>query len=159
MLGTSAKWIWLNGSDSWPDTFTATFQTLYYSTCPSVTATLTVSGDNVITAYSNGIVVGSDSSWRSPKSFNMKLKCGVNNLTNVVTNYVKDSPAALIFSVSQNQNKCSYQCGPASSYFDFKTCQCQCISTYACSDKNKEWVGYPVCGCKCTNKVFASCKS
>jgi hypothetical protein len=54
-LGDGAQWIWNNASDSWPNGYNSTFQRLFYADCPQTAAVLTVTADNIFTAYLDGV--------------------------------------------------------------------------------------------------------
>jgi len=62
-LGDGAEWIWLNGSDAWPNGFNATFLAVFKVNCPQVPATLSITADNIFNAYLNGVFVGNGSEW------------------------------------------------------------------------------------------------
>jgi hypothetical protein len=71
--------------------------------CPQAVATLKITADNAFTAYLNGVKVGNGSSWYQIYNFTVAVKCGLNNITVVVINHDQGSPAALIYSLIQNQ--------------------------------------------------------
>ena len=85
-LGNGAKWIWVNGSNQNGDiflavTFKATFQTLFYADCPHQAASLKISADGDLTVYFNGNKVLVGDNWKKVYSADVKLTCGLNNLT------------------------------------------------------------------------------
>jgi hypothetical protein len=57
-LGNGAQWVWVAGSDRWPDQYAATFQALFYVDCPEVGGDLRITADNIFVAYLNGVKVG-----------------------------------------------------------------------------------------------------
>lgn len=71
-------------------------------------------------AYLNGEQVGSGSDWRKVDKFTVSVVCGSNNLTVVATNWHSGSPAALIFKLGQDQDKC-FDC-PSSYNYNKNTC-------------------------------------
>jgi hypothetical protein len=77
------------------------------------------------------------------------LKCGCNNVKIMVYNYYFESPAALIYTLQQD-NECSCQ-NEELTFYNKDTCQCECINEYECKNPLKKWHGYPTCGCKCSN--------
>lgn len=123
-LGNGAQWIWVSGSSSWPHGYSATFQALYYADCPQVSATLRVTADNTFTIYNNGVQIGTGSDWTKVFIFTLKLQCGWNNLTIVAVNWDAGSPAALVFSVIQDQSTC-YACREnPSAFYNREKCTC-----------------------------------
>ena len=81
------------------------------------------------------------------------LKCGCNELTIQVYNYDMSSSAALIYSLRQSKEGC-YECNNLGvTFYNKKTCQCECSSSSDCKDKKMSWFGYPACGCKCTKEL------
>lgn len=153
-LGTGAKWIWNNVADGWPEGYQNTFQAVFYADCPKVQATLTVAADNLYEAFLNGVSVLSGDNWMVPNSKMISLKCGENNLTIVVTNLHPGTPAALIYSITQDQTNC-YGCPSALTSYNSATCSCECVNGNAkscnCQALNPNWVWQPapVCGCSC----------
>jgi hypothetical protein len=53
-IGNGPQWVWLGGSDSRPAGEVATFQALFTADCPNEKATLTITADNLFTAFLNG---------------------------------------------------------------------------------------------------------
>ncbi len=43
---------------NWPQSFTATFQALFYSDCPRATTIIKITADDHFTAYLNGVQIG-----------------------------------------------------------------------------------------------------
>lgn len=89
-LGNGAKWIWVNGSNqnspilaalTFKATFKATFQTLFYADCPHQAASLKISANGISTVYFNGNKVLVGDIWKKLYSADVKLTCGLNNLT------------------------------------------------------------------------------
>lgn len=62
-LGNGAQWVWLGGSDSWPDGFQAIYHSTFYSDCPKEDAILSITADNLFAAYLNGDQIGYGTSW------------------------------------------------------------------------------------------------
>ena len=79
------------------------------------------------------------------------IKCGENTLSVTVKNNLAGSPAALIFSISQDQAGC-YKCLSPFSYYNKEKCKCECTQTCDCSDSYR-FYDYPVCGCKCSSTM------
>lgn len=152
-LGNGAQWIWLNGTSSWPIGFTAKFQALFYVDCPQVGAILKIAADDQFTANLNGATVGTGTNWKEVCTFNVKLKCGWNELNVEVVNTYGYTPAALVFSIEQDQSNC-YDCSRnPSAFYNRNTCQCECSTKCACLSKFQNWFDYPTCGCKCKYPV------
>jgi len=141
----------LNGSDSWANGFTATFQTVFSADCPQGPATLDMSADNVFNAYLNGVFVGNGTSFNTNYNFPITLQCGCNSLVVVAENLDAGSPASLIFSITQNQSSC-YQCNDCQvAVYNRDTCMCQCTNMCSSCDDGKIFKEYPICGCVCQN--------
>ncbi len=151
-VGYNANWIFINGTASWPANAQASFQSLFYSDCPQTVAVLTITADDKFVAYLNNVVVGTGSSWQQTYSFKLNLKCGINNLTVVVTNIYPNTPAGTVFVIYQNQTKC-YDCPNAN--YDRKKCQCVCKSVSLCP-KGQIWWDYPRCRCSCPKAQLCS---
>jgi hypothetical protein len=155
-LGYGSQWIYVNGTDSWSDGYTAVFQTLFNSICPQSSAVLTITADDVFIATLNGHQISSGNDWKTKYQFPINnLECGLNNLTIEVINHFQGTPASLIFAITQTQINC-YQCGPYADY-NFNTCQCECQNLSFNHDIQKYWVDYPTCGFQCINKASANC--
>lgn len=128
-LGAGAKWIFLNGSHSWPNGFTATFLSLFTPTCTSPAAILRVAVDDSLVVYLNGLQIGSGVGLLS---YSVSLACGSqNNLTTVVINGVGGQ--AVIFTITQckssefinslkNCQACPSACATCSSSTTCLTC-------------------------------------
>ena len=155
--GYGPQWAWVKGSSSRPEGEQVTFQALFAADCPQEKATLSITADNLFTAYLNGEPVGSGNVWTNVYKFSVSVICGVNNLTVVATNQHNGSPAARIFKISQNQDKC-YNC-LASAHYNRRSCKCQCdsASCSSCPRTGQKWMDYPSCGCKCINRPFVTC--
>lgn len=155
-LGTGAQWIWNNQADKWPNGYSNTFQALFSVDCYQSPATLKIVADNEFTAYLNGMPtpVLSGSNWLKPDAVDIRLQCGVNNLTVVATNRDNFTPAGLAFSITQFQENC-YNCPSPLSYYDSSSCSCQCVGGCNCREVNPNWVwsGFPNCGCTCPRVV------
>jgi len=82
-----------------------TFQRLFYVDCPQAVATLNITADNLFYAYLNGAYIGTGSNWTISYVFYVNVKCGLNNLTVLVINHDAGSPAALIYTLVQNQQQ------------------------------------------------------
>lgn len=158
-LGTGAQWIWQSGGSSWPHGQTLTFQTQFNIDCNG-RATLSITADNTFSAVLNGGGVpmkGDD--WTRKYAFTLSpLHCGVNTLAITAVNYHDNTPAGLIFSVTQDQSSC-YNCITRLASFNRKTCQCECNEGCDCQRANKDyiWFDYPTCGCSCSRNLI--CKS
>lgn len=123
-LSDGAQWIWNSQNDSWPVGYTNTFQKLFLADCPQTAATLSITADDTFTAYLNGVLVGTGNNWPTIYTFNVSVKCGFNNLTVIAINSVPQTPAALIFSVAQDQSNC-YSCSNSVyTYYNREACQC-----------------------------------
>jgi hypothetical protein len=53
-IGNGPQWVWLGGSDSRPEGEKVNFQALFTADCPNEKATLTITADNLFTAFLNG---------------------------------------------------------------------------------------------------------
>lgn len=150
VLGNGANWIWNNIADGWPDGYTNTFQTLFPANCISTKALLRATADNEFTAYINGVLVLSGNNWKNIYNASIALKCGINNLTIRVVNRHSGTPAALVFSVTQDQTSC-FKCLHPQGYYNSTTCNCSCYGNCNCSALNRAWAwyGYPNCVCAC----------
>jgi len=84
-LGLGAQWIWSGPGVNWADGFTATFESLFYADCQA-DSVLWITADNIFTAFVNGNNVGTGGDWTKKFKFNIKLICGLNNLTVVAVN-------------------------------------------------------------------------
>ena len=123
-LGNGAQWVWLNGSSSWPLGFSASFQSTFYVDCPQISATLRITADDEFKAILNGNTVGTGTSWQKVYIFDVKLECGWNELKVEVKNNYANTPAALIFTIVQDQTKC-FECHRnPSAFYNRKTCSC-----------------------------------
>jgi hypothetical protein len=112
---------------------------------------LTITADNSFTARVNGGSAYTGDDWRKIYTFTIKnIKCGLNKLVVSTVNADRNSPAALIFAITQDQSRC-YQCASPLSYYNRDTCRCECIDRCNCLTANRlyVWQGYPTCGCKC----------
>jgi hypothetical protein len=91
----------------------------------------------------NGVKVGLGNNWQLKFSFELGLKCGLNNLTIAAINKDDGSPASLIFSITQEQKSC-YACREnPSGIYDRKTCGCECSTQYILPPTIQEWIDYP----------------
>ena len=161
-IGYGARWIYKNGSSSWPNGDQASFLSNFYADCQA-NATLVITADNVFSASLNGGAVFTGNWWPTVYKFTLtNLRCGLNTLTVNVTNRDEKSPAALIFAVVQNQSKC-YDCLTPTAFYNRNTCKCQCLDRCNCATASPRyiWAGYPICGCRCrqvlrcaTNRYF-----
>jgi hypothetical protein len=132
-------------------TYTITFQI----DCPQKEVTLQFSSTGSGFVFLNGQPIAS---WILPypyqqvSSLTLKqpnLQCGCNKLTILVYNYYYSSPAALTYSLSQNSAGC-YDCqNTGVTFYNRKTCQCECSAQQQCSNALMEWKQYPACGCGC----------
>lgn len=150
-IGYNAKWIYKNGTGGWPVGDYAVLFTEFYVDCSKVAATLIITADDSFSVSLNGGTPYTGCDWQRIYKFNLDcLKCGVNTLTIKVTNTGKNSPAAVIFAVVQDQTNC-YNCSSPLSYYNKKTCQCECIDHCDCTSINPcyTFFDYPICGCKC----------
>lgn len=75
-LGFGPQWIWLDGPDTYPANFKATFQTIFYSHCPQGDAQLIIRVDDYFTAYLNGRPIMSGSNKASSFKVGIHLLCG-----------------------------------------------------------------------------------
>lgn len=132
-LGTGAKWLWSNlykNGRYVPCGATHTFYSTFKTSCPQKSATLKITADNEFHAYINGgdkdihgkQMVGN--CWNNVYTFEVKLNCGVNSLKVIVKNNHQNSPAAVVFSVIQDQSDCR-NCGNSlGTYYNQDTCKC-----------------------------------
>jgi len=146
-LGNGAQWIWANSSDSWAAGTSETYQTLFFSDCYQEPAILSITAQSTFSAYLNGVLVATGS-YPTISSISISLTCGQNNLTVVATVTAAATPAALIFSITQDQTNCYICNGNPGAYYNHTTCSCQCSSTCSCAAA-QSWVAYPTCGCSC----------
>lgn len=157
-IGDGAQWLWQAGGASWASGQTLVFETQFYAACNG-TATLTITADNNFSVLLNGVgspLIGN--SWTTKYSFFLNpLKCGKNVLTITVVNLDEGSPAALIFSVVQDQSNC-FNCKTPLSFYNRNTCQCECNKGCDCASSNSlyVWNDYPICGCSCGIKAKCS---
>jgi hypothetical protein len=140
---------------------TLTFTAKFYAKSTK-NATLTITADNTFSAKLNGGVAFTGNDWTKKYTFTLcNLVCGENTLVITVINQDAGSPAALIFAVTQDQSKC-FECLSLLSYYNEKTCQCECISgCKSCYQANPLYCykDYPVCGCACSRELSCgSCK-
>lgn len=109
-LCNGAQWIWLQNQDlCWYNPTTVVFQTLFNADCPQNTAVLSLAADDSFIVWFNGVKIGSGTACIRKQQYNLKLRCGSNNLTISVSNNYKTTPGGLIFSVEQDQTNC-YNC-------------------------------------------------
>jgi hypothetical protein len=122
-IGYSAQWLWLAGSDSWPNNYKATFQASFYADCLS-TGTLIITADNIFSASLNGGPAMTGNTWTNSYSFTVdNIQCGLNTLIINVTNLDSNSPAAVIFAIVQEPGSC-YTCRSPLSFYNRDTCKC-----------------------------------
>lgn len=76
-IGYGAKWIYKNGSDSWPEGDRATFFTEFYADCDK-DATLIITADNIFNARVNKCENLTGNDWQKIYKFAIKVKCGIN---------------------------------------------------------------------------------
>ena len=104
------KWIWLKPEKYyWPVGCSAVFETLFYSDCPHIAAKLAIVADDHYSVYINGHKIKEGTWCQSVQTLELKLKCGLNNLTISASNLDKKTPGGVAFAVYQNQSKC-YGC-------------------------------------------------
>lgn len=144
-VGTGAQWLWFSD----PTTIAGTLYSIFPAACPQQEATLRITADSGFTAYFNGVLLGTGSSYQKVYVFSLKLKCQNNNLTIFAHNRNKSSNPALIFAIVQDQSKC-FSCDKNPlGYYNRETCSCDCLSKCDCQHRLQSWLGYPYCGCKC----------
>lgn len=142
----SSNWIWTNGT-----TRAATFEVLFYARFSS-TAGLQIKANNTFYAYVNGVIVKAGIKYEASYT-SVWLACGLNNLTIQVEN--KDplaTSSGLVFLISQSEN---YNCG-SSGFYNTDICACDCLGNFSCLP-NQQMIGYPTCGCTCTNQGVTRC--
>lgn len=122
-IGYGAKWLYKNGSDSWPAGDKVSFLANFYADCQA-NATLLITADNIFSASLNGGTAVTGNWWYTVYKFTLtNLKCGLNTLTINTTNLDAGSQAAVIFAVVQNQTKC-YDCLTPVAFYNKNTCKC-----------------------------------
>lgn len=155
ILGSGSKWIAPSSDFSVrPQRYVATYTIQFHTDCPqnSVTLKFSATGSSFVFLNDNSIL-----QWGAPypriHTYVLKtpeLKCGCNILRILVYNFYYPSPAALTYSLSQDTTGC-YDCQNLGvTFYNRKTCQCECASTCDCKNSLQSWSGYPACGCKCT---------
>ncbi len=122
-IGYGAKWLYKNGSSSWPAGDKVTFYSNFYADCQNK-AILIITADNAFSVSLNGGAALAGNSWYTVYKFNItNLRCGLNTLVINTTNLHAGSQAALIFAVVQDQTKC-YNCLTPLSFYNKKSCKC-----------------------------------
>lgn len=122
-IGFDAQWLWKNGSSSWPNGDTVTFQAQFYADCGN-SATLYITADNSFTASLNNGPAMTGNTWTANYTFQLSnIQCGLNTLIITAVNLNGGSPAAVIFAVVQNQVGC-YSCRTPLAFYNRDTCKC-----------------------------------
>lgn len=158
-LGDNSKWVWSGDKKILPIGWTVTYEITYYSDCPQNPATLYVAATGYFSVYLNGVLIGSGGPWPKTHKFDLlKLLCGCNKIKIVVKNHFP-SPAAIIYSISQNKAGC-YDCKNLGvTFYNRDTCKCECVSRCpTCGEGNSplSWFDYPTCGCMCKQSLLCS---
>lgn len=163
-LGDSSKWVSPDGSFAVkPIGYLATYTITFYTDCPQngVTLYYATTGSSYVQLNGEWILTG-DYPFPSTKPHKVllkqpTLKCGCNVIKVLVYNAWWASPAALIYSLSQDTTGC-YNCTNLGvTFYNKNTCQCECASE-ACDCKNtaKTWFNYPYCGCVCSKSLICA---
>ena len=142
-LGNGAQWVWLSGSDAWQDGYQAIYHSTFYSDCPNSQALLSITADNLFAAYLNGDQVGFGTNWQKTYTFKVNLNCGPNYFKVIATNLDEGTPAAVIYSFTQDQSQC-YKCANKAKY-NKKTCKCEPFFPAPPCSQHPEQPPKPVC--------------
>lgn len=171
-LGGSSKWIYPNGTFKiYPRYWITTYTIKFYIDCPKNGVSLHFATTGTSFVYLNGHLL---LSWYYPypsvHQLNLQepeLVCGCNILKIIVYNFYYQSPAALIYSLSQSTTGC-YNCTNLGvSFYNKTSCKCECSSKGSCSNPLMFWADYPQCGCMCKKSLicpkgkyynYATCK-
>lgn len=130
-LGGSSTWIFPSGSFlMYPRYYLATYTITFNTDCPEAGVVLSIAGTGSVFVYNINVPFW-ELSWGNPwpTIHNItipasRLKCGCNTLRIYVYNYYFPSPAALIYSLSQDTSKC-YKCTNLGvTFYNRRTCKC-----------------------------------
>lgn len=150
----ASKWIYPSGSFVlYPHYQIYCYTITFYTDCPQNGVTLAVAGTGAIFVQVNGTWL---LTWGNPyptihKVYipPSKLTCGCNKIRICVYNYWWPSPLAIIYSLSQSTVGC-YNCTNLGvTFYNKKTCKCDCVQQCFCYNRLMFWAGYPQCGCMC----------
>jgi hypothetical protein len=113
-LGSSASWLTpQDDSRIYPVRWLTTYSIKFTTDCPQSSVTLNYASTGSTFVYLNShLIVSWALPWPQTHSITLSpshLLCGCNHLTITVFNYYYPSPAALIYSLTQNTQNC-YQC-------------------------------------------------
>jgi len=129
--------------------WTITLTSTVYTDCPQNIAVLNIVASGPFVVFVNNVQVASGSGW-TVYNFKIKLNCGCNTIKIVIKAWWGWGGAA--YSVTQNTAGC-YDCQNLGvTFYNKKTCQCECVSRCQC-DSIYSWFDYPSCGCKCKYPV------
>ncbi len=98
------------------------------------------------------------SGWGSPLTIHhitlspSNLTCGQNKIRVLLFNWQNPSWYAIWYTLTQNNKGC-YNCpNLGDTFYNSATCKCECSFRCGC-DIAKQWIDYPVCGCRCRYPV------
>ena len=152
-LGGDSAWITpVAGSRTIYDRNWMTNYTITFTTDCNRPVVLTFSGTGYLRVFINGSLL---QDWVTPypelQAIQFKPYCGCNVLTINLYNCFYGSPAAIIYTLDQDQTDC-YSCPNSPvAYYNRDTCQCECVSSGgSCSNPAVRYYDYPICGCVCS---------
>ena len=139
-LGGSSKWVTPKGDRFiYPRRKYTCYTINFNSDCPKNQVTLNIASTGFLFIYLNGQMI---KRWGPPWPVRHNLtlsrpilKCGCNTLRVCVYNYYIPSPSAIIYTLAQNLTGCFNCNSSALTFYNQKTCECDCISKSKCENR------------------------
>lgn len=126
-LGNTAKWVSAssNQKNSIGLLSLTTFTINYNTFCPNQ-VNLLIAASNIFRVFhNNNLVQGWSFPWPSIHRIPLSPLCQCNTIRVEVFNLWYPSPAAIIYSLTQNTNGC-FKCPITTQFWNYQSCKCEC---------------------------------